>query len=165
MRKKAIIYTVVVLALFFLFLIWFQATYSMDVIDSREVNSKEYTSKVLIASQGSEYKIEVVEIIEEHFEHDSVYIRITDVSALSKVSVDEYGAIVILHTWERFNPEKNAKTFLDSHYNKNKMFVISTSASGVNSIDGVDGITGASDLEKVQHDAQEVISWIEKRIN
>ena len=134
MKKKIVIYSGIVLAVFFLFLVWFKATYSMDKVETRDVNALKGKYKILIATQGSEYKNEVVDYVVEHFKNDSVYLRIEDVSLLPNVSVDQWNLIVLMHTWEIFKPEKESQLFLEKNYDKTKMFVVSTSASGGNRI-------------------------------
>lgn len=163
--RKIIRYLVLIFAVFFLFLMWYKATYSMDKIESRQINSPNSKFKLFIASQGSEYKNKVVEKVIQHFRNDSIFIRIEDVSALGKISVEKWNAIVILHTWEITKPEENANLFVDNHYDKNKMFVVATSGSGDNRIANTDGITGASQLEDVDKDAKEIIKWIENKLN
>lgn len=164
MIKKILIWLGVFVVGFFLFLIWFQSAYSMDKIDSYEINKSSQSHKVLIASQGSEYKISTVKGITDHFKNDSVYFKVVDVSLLSDVKPNNWDAIIILHTWEIWKPEENAKLFLNDSYDASKMFVIATSMSGEsgNQIEGVDGLTGPSDLGKVVNNVEKVVKWLDE---
>lgn len=165
MKKKIIIGTLSFMLLFFLFLVWFKATYSMDIIDSFEKGKIENTAKVLIASQGSDYKKSVVNGIIENEDINSIYYKVIDVSELGEVQPENWDAIIILHTWEIFKPEENANQFIKEYFDAEKMFVVSTSASGGNAIEGVDGITGASDLSIIDEDIQTIILWLVKVLN
>ncbi|WP_027421386.1 hypothetical protein [Crocinitomix catalasitica] len=160
MKKKIIVGIISVLVLFFLFLVWFKATYSMEIIETFEQGNIENNTKVLIVSQGSEYKGKVVSglLADELFE--AVYFKVIDVTTVEGINPDEWDAFVLLHTWEIFEPQEQAEKFIAENYDANKMFVVSTSASGGNAIEGVDGITGASELNKVDEDVTTIKLWL-----
>lgn len=160
MLKKILWSTLGLSVLFFLFLVWFQATYSMDPVKTKEINSRTNAQKLLIATQGSDYKNDVVKAITTEFENDSIYIKIIDVNLLGEINPDEWNAILVLHTWEVWKPEENAEKFLKKHFDSSKMFVVATSGSGDNRIDGIDGITGASSLDLIDKDSKTIISWL-----
>jgi hypothetical protein len=132
----------------------------MDYVKTKEINSQTNTKKILIATQGSEYKNDVVSAITDEFKSKSIYIKIIDVSLLGKVNPDEWNAILILHTWEVWKPEENSEKFLKKHFDSSKMFVLATSGSGDNMVDGMDGITGASSLDLIDKDSKTIISWL-----
>lgn len=162
--KKFLIWLGVFVLGFFLFLVWFQSAYSMDKIDSYEINESSLDNRVLIASQGSKYKIETVKGITDHFQKDSVYFKVIDVSLLKEIKPADWDAIIILYTWEIWKPEENSKLFLTDSYDASKMFVIATSMSGEpgNQIEGVDGITGPSDLSEVDNNVKMVVKWLDE---
>ena len=164
MLKKLVKIAITFIVLFFLFMVWYDYTYSMEVVETKEINNTSYPKKVLIASQGSDYKNKVVNKITDYFTSDSIYFQIIDVSLLNEVSPDDWNAIVIFHVWEIWKPEPNAKKFLQDNYNSEKMFVVCTSGSGDNRIDSTDGITGASSIELVDQDADTIINWLNEAL-
>ncbi|MDX2361026.1 MAG: hypothetical protein QNK23_09485 [Crocinitomicaceae bacterium] len=164
MKKKIVIGVVAFLGLFFLFLVWFEYTYSMDKIDGLDQGDKASSVQVLIASQGSEYKIDVVDGILSEFAADEVYFKVIDVTSLDSIDPEEWNAIVLLHTWEIWEPEENSEAFINAHYNPEKMFVVTTSGSGNNQIEGVDGITGPSEMNQIDVHVKEITDWINKVI-
>lgn len=164
MAKKILIGLGSIFLLFFMFLVWFKISYSMEEANGFELNSAKLDQKVLIVTQGSEYKKSIVENIKEEFTDKNAYLKVVDIKKLKKVKAKEWDAIVIMHTWEIFEPEERAKKFLKKHYDASKMFVVSTSASGDNNIDGVDGITSASELTNVSKDSRKIIDWLKTLI-
>jgi len=160
MRKKILISLGVFCVLFIGFLFWYQATYSMGKIDGYEVNNTSMQKKVLIASQGSEYKLELTKRITDHFKTIQSIFKVVDVDFLPKVKPDEWDAIIIIHTWEIWKPESNSKEFIDKSFDPTKMYVVTTSGAGDEQIEGVDGITGASDLTEISSHTKIIFDWL-----
>ena len=160
MKKKIIIGVTGFLGLFFLFLVWFEYTYSMDTIQGFEQGDSESSMQILVASQGSEYKIEVVDGILNEFADEDVYFNVIDVSSLEEVNPDEWSAVILLHTWEIFEPEENSEEFIKAHYTPEKVFVVTTSGFGNKQIKGVDGITGPSKIDQVDRHVEEITECI-----
>lgn len=147
---KKIAFGVFVFALFiFSFMSWYKAYYSMGVADSYEVNSPKLKHKILVATQGSEFKRSIVSGIIEHLKQRPSYLKIIDVSALSQVNENDWDALVILHTWENWQPQADAKAFLEGVKDSNKVIVLTTSGNGTYKMEGVDAITSASVKENV----------------
>ena len=150
----------VVLALF-LFLSWYKYNYSMEVAESFEVNSPEFDQRVLIATQGSEFKDAVVAQVIEHLRQRPVYIKVIDVSLLPGVSAAEWSAVVVLHTWENWKPQLDAKRFLRRVKEPEKVVVLSTSGAGDEKMAGMDAITASSSMEEVPAYAGEIVARLE----
>jgi hypothetical protein len=136
----------------------------MEKIESYEVNKKENQQKILIATQGSDYKNALVKGIIDTLKTVHIYIKVIDVSILKNEYVDNYDAIVIMHTWEMTKPQTDAAQFLKDYYNPNKIFVISTSGSGEEKIEGIDAITGASRIEEVPKHLKKILKWLDNNI-
>ena len=149
MWKKILIVSGSIILSFILFIFWYSVTYSMDKVSSKEFNDSSLSDKVLIATQGSTYKNEVVDEV---------------VNQLDQAREEEWNAIVILHTWENWKPELNSAKFVDRSRDRSKLFVISTSGSGDYHLKGVDGITSASDLSSVSNDAEKIVDFVEKHV-
>jgi hypothetical protein len=149
MKRKVLIGTAVILLLIFGYSIWYLTAYSMDEAKPYFVGLKSRDQKVFIATQGSEYKNTLVKRLTDFLDSEEVYVEVKDVSTLRNVETEDWDAIIILHTWEMWKPEGNSKTFLESNYDAQKVFVVSTSGAGDEKIEGVDAITGASVLSEV----------------
>lgn len=164
MRKKILLGTGLFITFFILFLMWYKFTYSMEFVESYEINSSELPQRVLIATQGSEYKEKVVSGVIGEFKSQEVYFKVVDVSLLDDVDPTIWNAVIILHTWEIWKPEEHAKAFLDAKYSSDNIFVVTTSGSGDQKMDGVDAVTGASELNDAPDHVETISTWLDVRL-
>jgi len=119
--------------------------------ESFEVGSPLLAQKVLIASQGSDFKNALVKSLTEHLKEKPIYIKVVDVSALSEVNEDEWDALVFIHTTEKYRLQPNVKEYVDRAKDLSKVMLITTSGSGkwkTKDYD-VDIITSASKMDEV----------------
>jgi hypothetical protein len=85
---------------------------------------------------------------------------VVDVSALPSVNIDEWTAIVILHTWENWQPQKDAMLFIDRNPDLANIIVLTTSGQGDLKMETVDAITSASSIANIDKDTAEVVRRI-----
>ncbi|NJB72190.1 flavodoxin [Saonia flava] len=157
--KKILIGFLIFFGLFLMFAIWYKYQYSMDEAVSREVNSISLNKKLLIATQGSNFKNKLTDEIVEYYKTDSTYIKIMDISSLGTTNLDDYDAILIMHTWEYSKPPSPIQSFMNSgKYNSKKMVVFTTSGEGSYKMENVDAITGASKLENIGSHKNEIVN-------
>ncbi|MDN5203917.1 hypothetical protein QQ008_21170 [Fulvivirgaceae bacterium BMA10] len=153
---------VIILATLFLLLFWYKVRYSMSEAVAFEVNGHRFNHKLLIATQGSDFKDALVNGIVDHYRKDTVYMRVIDVSDLHNVEENLWDAIVIIHTWENWKPQQDAKAFIDRVSDLSKVVVVSTSGDGDMKIENVDGISSASEIEDVPKITNKIILKLEK---
>lgn len=147
---------IVVLSSFFL---WYKIKYSMDVAGSYEVNSADLSEKLLIATQGSEFKNTLTSEIVDHFRTDSIFIKIIDISLLSEIDPVDFRAIVIIHTWEYWKPPAAIKAFIHrTEEYKDQIVVLTTSGEGSYRMEDVDAVTAESTVDKVPLYLEEIKS-------
>lgn len=144
--RKILIVLTTLLLVGFVFLWWYDATFSMEVIDEQTFNDESASVHVLIASQGSEFKNQIVDEISLQFADEGYYVKVVDVTKIETENPKDFDAIVILHTWEKWNPQEEAAEYIGKHYSEEKFVVLATSGTGEEMIKGVDGIAGASIL-------------------
>ena len=149
MQKKVIIGIAALALTTFAFLTWYKFHYSMDVAESFEVNTPELKHRVLIATQGSEFKDAVVVGIVDHLKKRHAYIKVVDVAVLQQVNQDKWNAVVIIHTWENLKPQVDAKAYLERVKDLKKVIVLTTSGNGGHKIEGVHAITSASVINDI----------------
>lgn len=166
LKKKVILISLSVFGLFFLFAIWYQYTYSMDKVEAFEVNASKYNQKLLIATQGSEFKDSVTKVLIDHFKDDSIYISVIDISELKTIEPADYNALLLIHTWENWAAPSDVKLFINrTKIDKNKIVVITTSGEGTYKMLGIDAITGESKLNNISPMAKQAISRLEVLLN
>jgi len=144
MWKKVIIGVAALALTALAFLTWYKFHYSMDVAESFEINTPDLKHRVLIATQGSEFKDTVVAGIVDYLKQRHAYIKVIDVAALPQVNEDKWNAVVVIHTWENWKPQADAKAYLERVKDLNKVIVLTTSGNGDYKIEGVNAITSAS---------------------
>ena len=161
MWKKIIIGIAVLAVVFFLFATWYKFHYSMDIAKSFEVNTPDLKHRVLIATQGSDFKDAMVTGLVDHLKQRQTYIKVIDVSALPQVNEDDWQVIVLIHTWEYRKPQADAKAYIERAKDLNKLIVLTTSGRGDFKMEGINAITSAS----VMSDIPAIVSDINKRID
>lgn len=120
----------------------------MEIQKTVEYNSSVENYKVLVASQGSEFKEFIVESVIQ--KHDSIYFKVVDISELKNENIDNWNALVIIHTWEYFKPPEIIKTFFENNtYDASKTIVLTTSGRGSFKMDKIDAISGASIVDDI----------------
>lgn len=145
-----------------LLLLFFLSSFCFTTIAQEIANAandkKKY--KVFLSKQDSDFKNEVVEELELNF--DDVSFQVTELSALKDLNINDWDAIVILHSWEFLSPPRAVKRFIRTNTSiKNKIIVLTTSSDGDSKMDEVDAITGESELV----DAYEYAYLITQRLN
>ncbi|WP_340065945.1 hypothetical protein [Ascidiimonas aurantiaca] len=146
--KRIGILFAILLALLIGFLYWYNATFSMEYVEAYEINAPDLETKVLIATQGSEFKDKVVKGITEKF--PDVFFKVIDVSGLYQVKADDWYAVVILHTFESWEAPVPVQEFVKkTNKRTDKIFYLTTSGSGEYTIQDVDAIAGESVIADV----------------
>ena len=164
--KKKILLLILFTGLFlFLFALWYKYEHSMDKAEEFQVNSPDYSEKLIIATQGSDFKTAVTTNIIDYFEQDSIFIKVIDVSSLSKINPKYYNAIVLIHTWENFKPPASVEVFINRTFAfQDKIIVFTTSGQGSYKMDGIDAITGESKLAQVHFFSNAIIDKLKPLI-
>ncbi|PWL40385.1 hypothetical protein DKG77_06095 [Flagellimonas aquimarina] len=162
--KKVLFVLLIIIGLLLVLGTWYKNKYAMEMVMERTVNRPELNRSLVIATQGSAFKDSITFGIINHFESDSLFIRIIDVSGLAKVNLDDYDAMVLMHTWENWKPPMAVGSFVDKLKieQKNKIVVLTTSGEGSSKIEEIDAITGESILENVPAYTEKIISELEQ---
>ncbi len=155
-----------IIAVFFIaaiigFLVWYKYAHSMEIAKPFEINSPQLEQKVLIATQGSEYKGILVDDLIGRLKDRSVYIKVVDVSALPLIEVDDYTAIVVIHTWEMQKPPAVVEQFLKQSKNLGKVVVLTTAGGSDASMEGIDAISSESVISEIPDDVNQLMSKLE----
>ncbi|MEP1096591.1 MAG: hypothetical protein ABJG78_15855 [Cyclobacteriaceae bacterium] len=163
--KKILIGLGIALIAFLTFSVWYTIRFSMTDVISTEVRPDNFKSTVLIATQGSKYKDAMVDSVVHYLKSKPVFVKISDVKGLSSVEPENWDAILIFHTWEMSKPPQSVLEFVEKNYNPEKVFVLSTSFSSEERIDGVDATTGASKMQEVPTHLTTVISFLDDKLD
>lgn len=123
----------------------------MDVVQPFEVSKQNAKHQMLIATQGSSYKEAVVSGVIDALKEKPVSINVIDVSGLSEIDINNWNVLLILHTWENWQAQGDAKQFIDGLESSTmeKVIVLTTSGRGDYKMYGIDAITSASAISDV----------------
>ncbi|MDA3884891.1 MAG: hypothetical protein PF638_04785 [Candidatus Delongbacteria bacterium] len=148
--KKFLIGLLIAIVGFVIFVIIYMMMYSQGVIEPFEAGEKASSEKVLIASQGSDYKNMFVKKIIEKLKNDSLFIKVIDVTEIEKENIDDFKAVLIINSIEMYDMQENAKGFLSSG-NSDKVIMLATSGNGSMGPkdNSIDAITTASTVENI----------------
>lgn len=147
--KKILLAILTITMVFLVFILWYRHEYSMDIAEEYEANTPLENSRLLIATQGSEFKNGITEVIVDYYKTKSIYIKVIDISSLLDVDPVNYNALLVVHTWENWKPPMAVKLFMDRTIDyRAKMVVMTTSGEGSYKMEGIDAITGESILDK-----------------
>jgi len=156
----AIIATPIVL--FAVFLLSYVIINQQGVIEPFQVGTDNAENRILIASQGSEFKNNLVDKIIVQLEGNQNYLSIIDVTALGNENDEEWDAILIIHTLQIHEMPEEAITFLSEVEDISKVMLVSTSGAGDDRVEGfdVDAISSASRETVIPI----IVKWIIKNL-
>lgn len=164
-----IIFGILVFSIFVL-LVLAKTVFSQKVIADAEAGTPSSKNKILVASQGSDFKKQLVDKLVNSLKNQSIYIKVTDVTRLSTVDLEGWNAIVIINTCEGGIMQKDVSNFLDNNKDINKVIVLTTSGSGVwqpkdIKIDSISSASRKQDINKINEYLYNKINLILKKTN
>jgi len=136
------------IVLLFIFACYYVITNWQGVIEPYQVGNQDSQYKVLIASQGSEFKDKLLLELVQQLKSDTVYMSIVDCTSLAEEAVTDWDAIVIIHASQAHGMPKSARAFLESFPDHSKVILVTTSGGGDEKINEfeVDAVSTASRL-------------------
>lgn len=140
------------LFLFVLLMGLYKLLNSQGIIESYEVNLKGRGKRVLIATQGSDYKADLVSALIKGLEGQANYIKVIDVTSLDEVDHSDWEAIVLINTCEAGKMQPDAVSFLERVDGRERVVVVTTSGDGgwVPRNDSYDTISTASEKGNIE---------------
>ncbi len=129
----------------------------------RRASRNRSKSTVLIATQGSAFKTQLVTEITGRLKPQSVYIRVVDVSALPGINDVEWNAAVLINTCEAEKIHADVKAYLDRAKDMKKIVLLTTSESGDWTPKDlpIDSISSASKKDRIATLAPQIAQQIE----
>lgn len=144
-KQKLALITIVLIGLFLFFLFWNKQIYPKASDQSYEVAPADLEGKLLIAKQSSPFKDSIVLKVVQRYRYVPVQVEVIDIGALRNIAVSDFDAILIVYRWEARNPPELAHSFIHENLEeKSKMVVLTTSWNGLEKMDAINAMTGAS---------------------
>jgi predicted small integral membrane protein len=161
-RRRGILVSIAVIAVVLIGLLaWYRIHFAMSPVEGFTVNETSSEQRVLIATQGSEFKDAIVTGIVERLRQRGLLIRVIDATALPDVNTSEWDAVVVLHTIEYGEAPGPVQAFVTRVGDPGKVVVLSTSGAGDFKIKGIDAISSASRMTDVPARVDELLGRIE----
>lgn len=161
-KLKTTVVLIILGILLLVFAVWYKYEYSMDFVEPAQYNSSDLQQKILIATQGSKFKNIITKNLIEHYQNDSIFIKVIDVTLLPNINPTNYKALVIIHTWENWKPQSDVQSFIENTFNfKDKIIVLTTSGKGSFKIKDIDALTGESNLKNTGFYTNKIIERLD----
>ncbi len=151
------------IALFLIALATYVIINQQGVIEPFSVGSPKAKTKILIASQGSNFKNKLVEDLVSQLKGNETYLSIVDCTMLGNENTANWDAIIIIHTMQmHFMPEE-AQRFLQHVDDFSKVILVSTSGGGDEFVDefNVDAISSASREAAIP----KIVKWMNEKLD
>ncbi|HLW32062.1 MAG TPA: hypothetical protein VKX40_07355 [Aequorivita sp.] len=142
--------TILLICASLLFLFLYEQSPFKKVDDPLEVKSMNVVRKLLIATEASPFKDSINAQLLDHYKSSRVLVEIIDVRDLGNADAANYDAILILHRWEAGAPIDIVQSFMEKNLeSNNKIVMLTTSWNGLEKMENIDAITGASIIKDV----------------
>jgi hypothetical protein len=138
-------------------------SHRQGVIKPSEFVKPGASKSVLIASQGSKFKNELVDSIMARLKNRPLSVKVIDVTILQEIKETDFSAFVIIHTTEKGELQADVKKFLDRAKSRYRILLVTTSGQGdwKTKEYKLDVITSASRKSELQVLPGRISAWID----
>jgi hypothetical protein len=123
--------------------------------------SQQSSVRILIILQKTTFKAELARILTEHYSSASLFTEVADFNMLPVVKPQDWTAVIILQSWEDWQPQPEITNLIKRAEPKDKILVVTTSDTGQEKLEGIDAISSASTVDNARQTADKVIARIE----
>ena len=121
--------------------------------------------RVLVVLQKTSFKNEVAFALSQYFESKAIESEVIDLTNLRSVNEKEWNAIIILQTWEDWEPQPEITELVNKASPREKVIVLTTSDTGQEKLSGIDAISSASSKSETENVTNKIIERLQKVIN
>ena len=120
--------------------------------------------KVLIATQGSDFKNTLVSTVCDKLEKHPAYVKVINVEGLDEVDVANWKTIIVINTMMMNKMNSHVERFVSQsgHLENSLLLVTSGGADYLPTIQSVDAITAASRKGDIDRLVTLILNWTEK---
>ena len=160
--QKLAVTIISLVCLFFLLIYWYKQTDAVEANHTYEINSSNSDQKLLIVAQDSPFKDSITAVVSAHYKSENVAIEVVKIRGSVNIEATDFDAILIIHRWEARAAPDAIQSFMDKNVSlKNKMVVMTTSWNGLEKMENIDAITGASIVDNVPIFANKIIKKLD----
>ena len=146
--------------IFLSFVVWGCAIAPVETTESGPAAALE--SSVLIVTQKTKFKQEVVSEVRKALNQNSIHTKIVDVKNLRSQDTRDFSAIVIINRALAGRPDPRVESYIDYEPQKNKIIILTTGILDAWKPDteGVDAMTSASVISKSDKIAKTIVKKV-----
>ncbi len=146
--------------IFLSLVVWGCASAPVETTESSPAAVLE--DKVLIATQNTKFKQEVVSEIRKALNQNSIYIKTVDLKNLRYQSTHDFSAVVIINRALAGRPDPRVESYIDNEPQINKIVILTTGILDAWKPDtgGVDAITSALTINKSNKIAKIIVNKV-----
>ena len=147
--------------------VWYVVSFYPRKAESYEINTPELSQRVLIATQGSDFKNGLVTELGMRLQEWPAYIKVIDVSGLDLVELEPWRKIIIINTAMMNKLDGHVREFLARTPDRENILLLVTSGGGDYKPADlvVDAVSGASRMTETDRLAGLIIDWMKKEGN
>lgn len=133
------------------------------VIEPFQVGDSKAENRILIASQGSEFKNNLVEKLVDEYKDSENFLSVIDCTELDKENHEYWTAVIIIHTMQIHKMPKEARAFIAEENDLARLMLVSTSGGGDDMVTDfdVDAICAPSRMSKIP----KILEWVNEKMD
>ena len=137
------------------------------VIEPFNVGNPDAHQRILIGSQGSEFKEALVSSFIGKLQNDQRFFSVMDCTQLDTTKQEAWDAVLLIHTLQVHKMPQAAHSFLEQASDLDKVILVSVSGAGDEHVEDfeVDGISSASRLTAVEPIVEWAVPRLEERLS
>ena len=149
------------LALAVAFSLWYLIKFYPRTAESFEINSPDQPTRILVATQGSEFKDGLVAAVCDRLRKQPVHVKVIDVGGLGEVDTDEWNKVLVVNTAMMNIMSRPVRRFVARGQGLDKvlLFVTSGGADFKPADLAVDALSGASRKRDTNRLADLIPDW------
>lgn len=156
---------ITLILLIFLFILSGNAIRVQQYENRLSPEEAQQAKSVLVVLQKTSFKNDVADALSRYFQSKAIESEVIDLGNLRSINEKDWNAIIILQTWEDWEPQPEITELVNKASPREKVIVLTTSDTGQEKLSGIDAISSASSKSETEIVANKIIERLEKIIN
>lgn len=147
---------------FSIMVFWFTQNQDSKTPQTADFIADDTNRSLLIATQNSPFKDSLSTAISEHYQENSIAVKIVDAKTLINIETSDFDAILLMYRWEANAPPYPIQLFMEENSAiENKTVVVTTSWNGLEKVENIDALTGASEEKDIPVFTKKIIQRLD----
>jgi hypothetical protein len=167
--KKILIILGIIVAFLVIAGLVYKLAFGQRKAEVKTLGNPDAEFRLLIATQGSNFKDKLLEEIETELAQKNIYVKVDDVSFLKNINIEDWSFILVMTAIEAGKIHGDAQEFILSNYNFSNLYIVLTSGGGKDWSSyydkPVDSISSASKTDDINSIKQGIINRLDSVIS